>query len=612
MRRTPSYARHWACASIALTITAAACGSSDNTSPGGGNGDGGVQGDDANTSSGGFGSDAAGGGSSGAGSSGAGSSGAGGSSGASGSGAGAGDGSAGSACPPYQALCGNQCIPVAIDPTNCGGCNVKCADPTPVCSGGACSGGCLPGTSNCSGSCVDTQTDNNNCGGCGKVCPMGQGCSSGACVPAVGKSSISQCVGGGPPIHLGSMTAGCLAQVTFPWALCSCKDVSCSDVLRTDGFDSTQGPYKPGGLGGGIGVDRAVSVSSLLDVGGTLWASASTGTSPSSQTTVRQDLHVGGPVSSSATFTVADDAYVDGNVSGGVTIGKTLYIPSGDTATGVKYQNLVNQPVSVPPPCDCTPQGLLPIASWIAAAKAKNDNALIGLTPNALMNPAGDIHLDLPCGSYYLTGISSGNSVTVSAHGNTALFIDGNASSDSGLSFVLDPTAQFDVVIGGTIQASSGLVIGSPNYPALSRTYIGSTATLDLSASGQIGGNVYAAYGPVSLSSDYVQYGSLFAGNFDATGSAFIHYDRATVGGKLCPPPTTTTTGDGGGGGSGGSSGAGSSGGSSSGGGGGGCGSCKDCNNQACINGSCAMCTSSAQCCPPLTCVGGTCELVLL
>jgi hypothetical protein len=355
----------------------------------------------------------------------------------------------------------------------------------------------------------------------------------------------------------------------------------------------------PGGLGGGVGVDRSVSVSSLMDVGGTLWASASTGTSPSSQTTVREELHVGGPVSTSASMTVADDAFVDGNVSGNVQIGGTLHIPSGDTASGgVTDKAVVNEPVSVPPPCDCTPRGLLPIASWIAAAKTKNDNASIGLSPTALQNPAGDIHLDLPCGSYYLSGISSGNTVTVAAHGNTALFIDGNVSSDSGISFVTDPTAQFDILIGGTLSASSGLVIGSPAYPALTRTYIGSASTLDLSASGTVAGNVYAAYAPVSLSSDYTQYGSLFAGNFDATGSATIHYDRATVGGSLCPPPPPAGP-------DGGSAGDGGPGGGTT------CGSCKDCGNQACINGVCGnQCVTSSDCCAPLICVNGTCQIL--
>jgi hypothetical protein len=394
------------------------------------------------------------------------------------------------------------------------------------------------------------------------------------------------------------MTAGCLAQVTFTWALCSCKDVATSDSLKTDGFDSTKGPYMPGGLGGGVGVDRAVKVSSLLDVGGTLWASSTAGTSPSSQTTVREELHVGGPVSTSSTMTVADDAFIDGNVSGNVQIGGTLYVPTGDTVSGgVTDKAVVNQPVSVPPPCDCTSTGLLPIASWIAAAKTNNDNASINLSATSLQNPAGDIHLDLPCGRYYLSGINSGNSVTVSAHGNTALFIDGDVSASSSISFVNDPTAQFDILIGGTISASSGLVVGSPAYPALTRTYIASMTTLDLSASGTIAGNVYAAYGPVSLSSDYVQYGALVAGDFNASGSATIHYDRATVGGSLCPPPPPATTGDGGG-----SSG---DGGSTT------CGSCKDCGNQACVNGTCGQsCTSSDQCCAPLVCASGECVLL--
>jgi hypothetical protein len=37
------------------------------------------------------------------------------------------------------------------------------------------------------------------------------------------------------------------------------------------------------------------------------------------------------------------------------------------------------------------------------------------------------------------------------------------------------------------------------------------------------------------------------------------------------------------------------------------CNSCIDCNGQACINNVCGSCTSSAQCCAPLTCVGGVC-----
>src|SRR5260370_17973281 len=33
------------------------------------------------------------------------------------------------ACPPYQAFCNGQCIPVANDGSNCGGCGVQCTRP---------------------------------------------------------------------------------------------------------------------------------------------------------------------------------------------------------------------------------------------------------------------------------------------------------------------------------------------------------------------------------------------------------------------------------------------------------------------------------------------------
>jgi hypothetical protein len=45
--------------------------------------------------------------------------------------------------------------------------------------------------------------------------------------------------------------------------------------------------------------------------------------------------------------------------------------------------------------------------------------------------------------------------------------------------------------------------------------------------------------------------------------------------------------------------------------GGSGCGSCKDCDNQACINGTCGACTNDGQCCPPLQCVMGVCTIIV-
>src|SRR5262245_52734150 len=50
------------------------------------------------------------------------------------------------ACPPYQAYCNGQCIPVANDSKNCGGCGVTCTG-NAACYGGQCvASGCPTGS----------------------------------------------------------------------------------------------------------------------------------------------------------------------------------------------------------------------------------------------------------------------------------------------------------------------------------------------------------------------------------------------------------------------------------------------------------------------------------
>jgi hypothetical protein len=124
--------------------------------------------------------------------------------------------------------------------------------------------------------------------------------------------------------------------------------------------------------------------------------------------------------------------------------------------------------------------------------------------------------------------------------------------------------------------------------------YIGSPAGATFSAGWQIGGEMWVGYGPVDFSASFTMYGSLFANGFSASDVANIHYDRAVVTGGLCPPPGSSSS---------------SSGGTTSS-GGTGCNSCKDCGDQACVNGSCGPCTSGSQCCAPLMCVGGACVLI--
>jgi Stigma-specific protein, Stig1 len=488
-------------------------------------------------------------------------------------------------CRAYEQQCNGVCIPVTDDPMNCGGCQVQCA-PGEVCSGVTCASVCLPGLTGCNGACVDLQNDSENCGACGVACPTGEGCVAGACVAAIGAGTSPLCAGGGPPIELGDELAACVAQTRFTWALCSCQDLPVEGNLLTDAYDSTQGTYAPGGIGGSVGADGTLQAGMQLQVGGSIWASSPLVLGASAE--VSEQLRVGGGLTSgTGATTIGDDAYINGDlVTGGtIAVAKTLHVPpSALVAPGVTYSSIAREAVNVTAPCDCAATDLLPIASWISAAlPPNNDNATIGLDPNVLS--AGSVQptrIDLPCGRFYLDGIDADAAVTIAVHGNVALFVDGDVAVSGALAFVVDPPDELDLVIGGIVTANA-LVAGSPSYPALSRVYIGgSGADLELNAGWRIAANVYAPGEQVSSQSGYTLYGALFAAELSAVGDVAIHFDKAVVGNAFCPPPAAGAPPSA-------------------------CQTCLDCGNQACVGGACGACSSDDQCCAPLLCQSGRC-----
>jgi hypothetical protein len=365
--------------------------------------------------------------------------------------------------------------------------------------------------------------------------------------------------------------------------------VDVSDTFITDAYDSTKGPYpQPGTLGGGVGLNNQFSASSAVSIGGALWASAAAGMTSSADTDVKEELHVGGKLDAQL-FAVGYDGFVNGSVSGSpLTFKKNLTVPNGVTPQGTTVMGQiihVPPPVSVPPPCKCQPNQIIPVNAIVAAFKTNNDNAAIGLHANVLSGPSAPTRLDLPCGYYYLDSITTSVGVTVVAHGHTALFIGGDIAPSSGLSITLDPTASLDLFVGGTINTSDSLSIGSPAYPALSRTYVGNNdaanlAGLTFSSGTTLGSNLYAAHARVDWSAGTDVYGSVFAGDFTGSSRVAIHYDTAvtTQGGSCGPPPGM-------------------------------CQGCGDCGNQACNGGTCGSCTNSSQCCAPFLCQNGTCKL---
>jgi hypothetical protein len=413
----------------------------------------------------------------------------------------------------------------------------------------------------------------------------------GASGPVAVASEAGACAATVLPSGAGTTTcAGNLAQTSFTWSLCSCNDVVFESNALVDGFNSLAGPYTPGQLGGGVGANSAITSESNADIWGQAWA-ASNGTAFNNTSTmkVHHDLQSGGDIQAGS-LNCSRDAYVNGNISGPMSIAGTLYQSPGKSAGGTTFGSRVVRPVTVPPPCNCTTP--IPVGAMVTYAQTHNDDASIGLNP--VIPDDSSAQIDLPCGQYYLTGINTSNALTIVAHGNVALFIDGNVVAQDSLAMTIaDATSQFDIFVSGTIVTQSELKMGNPRFPAQTRLYVGGTQTVDIQSDTLVGAEIWAGNAKVLWESDTDIFGSIFAGDFQATSDFKLHYDNAVAQvGSNCPPPGTGDGGTSRGG---------------DGGGGGSCGSCTDCGNQACINGACASCTSSAQCCPPLVCQSGSC-----
>jgi hypothetical protein len=104
-------------------------------------------------------------------------------------------------CPADQ--CGNVCVDLQTDASNCGACGVTCSA-RESCVNGRCTctssaATCPGGGSCCSGLCVNLQVDVGNCGACGHRCAARQSCCNGTCVSLFTNSNCGACGRACPP-----------------------------------------------------------------------------------------------------------------------------------------------------------------------------------------------------------------------------------------------------------------------------------------------------------------------------------------------------------------------------------------------------------------------------
>jgi hypothetical protein len=387
------------------------------------------------------------------------------------------------------------------------------------------------------------------------------------------------CNGSGPIIPVPGANTKCtgdLGATTFLFAVCSCQDVAVSGNFFTDSLAESDGGSP--GNGGSVGTNGALDTNSMLQVNGSVWSLASgetTAVHVKQTSTVFGDVHAGAVVQADQPLTIADDLYVNGDANGTISC-DVAYVPTGDTATNVTASGgIVNAPVGVPAPCDCT--NLLDVGAIVAsfASASANDDSAAGLTPASFASfPSTPV--TLPCGQYYFDGVGGGP-VNLAIAGRAAIFINGDFNAQNSLTLTLADGAQLDLFISGNLLLGDA-TLGPSDSPARVRVYVGG-ATLTLSGTATIGANIYAPNANVALATNLEMAGSLFVGSLQLSGAFTIHYDESILSTTGCTPS------------------------------GGSCQTCHDCAGAtpACIAGTCAACQTDADCCAPLHCSQGHC-----
>jgi len=383
----------------------------------------------------------------------------------------------------------------------------------------------------------------------------------------------------------GAVCAASFARGRMDQALCSCGDLGALGGILTDAFDSSTGLPAPGAAA--VGVNGAYSSPATTLVGGSLTVAATTPLLLLSPLDVQRDLRLAGPLTVISTLTVARDAWFaeSTNAPRLVVIGRNIHqVPGkmlGETVTPGANGQLITEAFSVAAPCRCDPQEVTNWSSAIASAAQQNDNASIGLSPSAFIEPVGAVATTLPCGRFYVNGISTTQPIQLTIVGRVALLVAGDVLTSGDLRVTLEPGAELDWFIGGRLDAEQALVLGDAARPAALRVYVAGAGDLSLRSPESIAANLYAPNADVQLDGKGGFSGSLFAHSISSTKPIGVRYDSAVQRiAESCTMDEAPASC-------------------------GGCGQCAD--GKACVAGTCSACATDDDCCWPLVCNGGRC-----
>jgi hypothetical protein len=347
------------------------------------------------------------------------------------------------------------------------------------------------------------------------------------------------CPGG--PIRLpDAVTGTCAATLAsrgHRFALCSCQDWTVSSSVYTQAFSSNPA-IVAGPIPAAVGVDGKITSTADLWVKGSVYTSGVGGISISGHLDVGKTLHSAGPVAlvPPGTATVWGDAFVSGDVTGAAMIDGALHLPaSAVMGLATTAASVTREAVTVAPPCDCTPP--FDVAAVIAAKTASNDNTAIGLDPNLLVNVTTPAYVDIPCGSFALSSISARTPITLAVHGHSLIAVSGDVTLTAGLMVTVDPGADLDMLVGGSLSSTGGFPVGSMSAAGF-RLWMAGPGPMTLNGSPVLGGIVAAPQSNVVADNGLEILGSILADSFALGGQLEMSFDQAVLSsGTLCGDP---------------------------------------------------------------------------
>jgi hypothetical protein len=244
------------------------------------------------------------------------------------------------------------------------------------------------------------------------------------------------------------------------------------------------------------------------------------------------------------------DLWVNGNLfaTGSASVAGTVFQPANRSLSGLIGAKKGQQSFQVADPCACGADQLLDVDAIVAAGKAANHNAAIGLAPPGSQLKLGkDGTLDLDCGRFAFTDVAVLGKSTIKAHGRTALFVDGDLVITGTFNLDLGTKAEMDLFISGNLAITGKASIGSPERPSALRVYVGGTGDIAITGTAALAANLYAPRSKLAVTSAAEWYGSYLVGSYAATDKQTIHYDAAIMDSSAkdaCKPPADSCTRD--------------------------------------------------------------------